>query len=528
MTDRWQRMSTKSRLPVAFWLVVPVGVGYLLAVTHPYWMNLNSDAIHYLTAASNLLEWGTLRTYTGAPLVSYAPLLSVVYAGIGSLGIDLRTAAVVTNVVAYIVLISVVARWLTHAQVAPTVANAALLAVSFAAPATAYHIAPISEPLYFALSVSALYSGWVFVNSGSRLAFAVAIVLAGASALTRWIGVTVVMSIGLFLLWHSSVPLRKRVFTAGFFTGVSLLPFALWVLRNYLLSGTFFGMRERSDYPLREMVFDTLYSIGSWFIPFQFKGRTTLFALLTLALVFCILILLRKLRSLWDKPKYFMTAACVLYVLIYSTVLVLSASSAKFEELGSRMWSPVFVPAALVIACLLEILPKDGILQRIFRAIVALLWMGCLVTGVVSKYNQIVQTFADGPGRFNLREWRHNATFRWVREFQPNGLVFSNFPEPLFWYTGVVGYYTPHHGPMRVASETHPRNGRQFLATVKEHLARGEPVYVIWLDNAQRSGFLWGLEELHDLVDMDVVKKLPDGTVFRVVGVAHEHEEVPQ
>jgi hypothetical protein len=104
-----------------------------------------------------------------------------------------------------------------------------------------------------------------------------------------------------------------------------------------------------------------------------------------------------------------------------------------------------------------------------------------------------------------------------MRNSALKGFFYSNFPEPLYYYTGIVSYQVPHKGPMRVASETLPRNLQQFLGAMQAHAQRRERVYLVWFHNTSRGHYLYSLSDLGRYLRLREVRSLSDGKVVMPV-----------
>lgn len=297
---------------------------------------------------------------------------------------------------------------------------------------------------------------------------------------------------------------------------LALAPFLLWVLRNRWLTGTFFGIREPSDYPIRQMVFDTLWSFHRWVVPVAFENSVPLFA----ALVgFGIVVLMLSLRLEWSNsilPARRGLTLLFLFIGLYALALMTMSRGAKFETLSERLWSPTVVPLALCVVLLQNMLRTSSRLMQMARGMLTLVMIGWCVSGVLFGAEMIAKCYRDGPGVFNTSAWRGSETIRWLRDHRLSGRVYSNFAEPLYYFTGVIAHYSPHKGPMRVASETHPRNLQQFLQKLREDWNAGHRVYLVWFKDKSRSEYLYDLDELREYIALHLIKELPDGAVFEV------------
>lgn len=498
------------------WIPVLAAAGYVLVTTYPYGPGITSDSIHYLTSARHLLAAGALTTYTDEPLVSYAPLLSIVYALIGFSGLGLQLAARLLSAFSFAAVVWITWRWLEEMRLSFKVLWCSVLLVLLARPLLWYAPYALSELPFIALTMCALWQAWRYTQNGDRANLIASGVCAGLSALMRWIGVTTIGAVGVFMLLACHARWRKRLILAAVYVLITLAPFVAWVLRNRLLAGTFFGVREPSNYPLREMVFDTLWSLHRWVVPAAFENSVSLFgAFAATGAVF----LGMAIRLRWRDVNLAVKRAVMLlavFIGLYALALVAMARGAKFEALSERLWSPIVVPLALSLILLWDMLWSSGRLKQVARGLLAITIAGWCVSGLAFGVEMIGKCFRDGPGVFNTSAWRNSETLRWLREYPLNGKVYSNFPEPLYYFTKIVSEQVPHKGPMRVASETHPRNLQQFLQKLHEDWKAGHKVYIVWFANPSRSEYLYSLEEMQKYLSLRTVKEWQDGKVLEV------------
>ncbi|MCL6474540.1 MAG: hypothetical protein K6U75_05755 [Firmicutes bacterium] len=492
-----------------------VAAGYVLVATYPYGAGMTSDSIHYLTAARHLMQRGTLTTYTGEPLVSYAPLLSAVYALLGLTGIDLQLAARLVSAFSFAAVVWITWHWLHEFQIGIKAVWIGATLVLLARPLLWYAPYALSELPFIALTMGALWQSWRYAIGGRWTNLIASSICAGLSVLMRWIGVTTIGTISIFILLAGSFPWKKRLAATAGHLLVTLIPSVLWISRNHLLTGTLFGTREPADYPLREMVFDTLWSLHRWVVPFTFENSVPMFAVFV---ALGISLVGAAIRLQWKGYDAVLRKGLFLLLLstgLYAIALMNMAREAKFEALSERLWSPIAVPLPLCLVLLWTLLQPSGSLARLARGALMAAFVGWYVSGFVFGMEMLSKCFQDGPGVFNTSTWRGSETIRWLRGHPLQGKVYSNFPEPLYYFSGIVSEHTPHQGPMRVASETHPRNLQQFLQKLRNDWKEGRRVYLIWFNNTSRSHYLCPLSELEQLLELRTVRRFPDGKILQ-------------
>jgi len=487
--------------------------GYVFLATAPYGPGITSDSIHYITAAQKLLTIGRMETYTGSPLVSYAPLLPFLYASLAWIAFPILFWARFISAVSFGMVVAIAGRWSWTATGAINWAGLTVALVLFARPLLWYSPYALSELLFVVLTLAALWSLWLFVQNNKPIFLLAAIAFSALSILTRYIGLTAVLAGTLFLLFNLRCIAKERVKYALLYLLPSCVPFVIWLWRNQQVSGTFFGIREASDYRYQEMLFDTLWSWSRWVIPAAFPKSVTLFAVFLILLIGVGVIRLMMGWRTASEPLRRMLWLIVIYIVTYSASLVFAARGAKFEGLSERLWLPVAVPVVLLVTGVAAINVQSRT-TRWFKVFLAVFVAGWIMSGMLFAGRMLRECIGDGPGVFNIAAWRQSPTMRFMQNSALKGVFYSNFPEPLYYYTGVVSYQVPHKGPMRVASETLPRNLQQFLHAMQEHAQHREKVYLIWFHNPSRSHYLYTLSELGEHISLHAVKQLPDGKVL--------------
>ncbi len=498
------------------WMACAFAAGYVFGVSLPHGPGITSDSIHYMTAAHSLLNGGTLSTYTGAPLVSYAPLLSAIYAVWLSIGVGAHVGAVITSAVSFAVVVWIAAVWL-YSVVGDSrrVWVLAVMAVLLTRPLLWYAPYALSELPFMALVMLTLWNTWQYTERGQYRYFWGAGLSGALCPLMRYIGVCAVLAAGLSLLAKSERPFGRRLNLSAGFVGLTLMPVALWAVRNRLVSGTFFGVRQPSDYSLRQMVFETLWSWHRWVTPTAFENSTALFGLAIAVLVVLGGVGLSRTWRLQSGGLQNAFVLLILYVTLYGGVFTVTASGVKFEGFSERLWLPISVPVVLMAAVAFRIVrDEQHWVPKAFRVMLALLAVGWIASGAWMAGETIHKSVHHQLGVFTTAEWRHSDIIGYLREHKLEGRVFSNYPEPLYYLTGIVAEQTPHHGPMRVASETYPRNMQEFLEVV--HGVKDRPVWIVWFNNPSRSHFMWSIHDIGKQIPIALYQGFEDGSIWQV------------
>ena len=235
-------------------LVAALGAAHILVRTSTYGAALGNDAFNYLSAAESLAAGEGLLSPGGGQMVIFAPFFSMAMAFLSLFGLDPVDGGRFLNATAFGLLILASGLWLSRRLESRPIALGAAVAVMASLPLAHSASTLISEPLFTLFTLLALMPLESFLNRRSGApALVLSAVFAALAALTRYIGVTLIISAVLMLLSRRNVSVRQRLKHALAFGAISSLPLAVAMARNQLASGTLFGVRtEASDSPRRD------------------------------------------------------------------------------------------------------------------------------------------------------------------------------------------------------------------------------------------------------------------------------------
>mgnify|MGYP006295360883 FL=1 len=359
-----------------------VGVVLVLVATSRYGPGVSPDSVAYLTAARDLASDGHLGHY----FLKWPPFFPVVLGAVGWVGVEPMTACRVLHALIFGGIIGLSAAWLrgeTDSPVWPvgacvlTVFSTVLLDVSHRA---------WSEPLFILLSLVAL---WAISRSEkeARLKWVLLGALATALAwLTRYIGVTVAVSGGIILFLEDDWSWKKRFGYAGLFLGISGAPIVMWLARNWFISGTLTGQRYPAQVALWENVSRAGSTLAMMFLPDEIvalvPGAAWFLAVIGLASgLVCYAGRQRKQEGLPRSSPT--TKALSVFLIVYVTGLLITATLIRFDPIGMRLLSPVYVPLVLLalvsLADVAEMKKAKGNPEKKSDRAVVLVCLGALV-----------------------------------------------------------------------------------------------------------------------------------------------------
>jgi len=247
----------------------------LILVANSGGIGMNADSTSYLLSAQNLLDgkgldgfaiYGPIEDLT-EPLVHWPPMFPVALSGLGLLGLDPATGARLLNAVLFGINIAL-AGWLTfRLSGARWAAIVAALLVLGAPQVLVLHAMAWSEPLFLALALTTLSLLARYLAGGPLWQLVLAGLTVGAACLTRYVGLTLIVTGGVGLLFRPARKLIGRLWEAALFGGLGGLMVGAWMLRNQLLTGSTSGRTLVFHPPALAALKRGLFTVLTWVAP---------------------------------------------------------------------------------------------------------------------------------------------------------------------------------------------------------------------------------------------------------------------
>lgn len=455
------------------WLCTRSGIGF------------GGDSYYYVNGAQNLLAGHGYSRFAGGdkldPITHFPPFFSLALAVLYSAGLGMTQAPLVLNLFLFglsAVLIGLTLIQNTTSGVFPLLG--ATLFVASAGMLKVYSWA-MSEPLYLVLSIGGvllLVTYFERARWGWMVASAAAL---GLAYLTRYVGLSLIITGFLIILVRYKVPLVQRLKEISLFGVVSLLPVLAFMARNYALTG-YTTNRQVIWHPLEfERFRKGLGLIMGWFLPTQWLTRFGIklsIAGLLLVLVAIIWLDRQRIRQalvrLGTCPS--LGALMLVYLVTYLSQVVLSISLFDYSTpLDDRILSPVFVCILVLVVILLSRL--WSLPSRPMRWVGVGLSLVMLAYSTVGAISQVQKLQADGQG-FTRTKWQDSSLMESIRDLPPEIQVYTNEYSLVWFWTGRAAYAIPsYYDPVTNQSRpTYPDD----LAKMKEKIQHGAAVLALF------------------------------------------------
>ena len=228
------------RFGLGLWLLGGVGTGSIILREFNSGVILERDSPLYISVARNLLEGAGFIDLYGNNLITAAPLFTVVVALVSSVGIDAITAAAYANAVIFGLITVATTTWLRRHIESRFLILWAGCAVILSVLLARSSAAVLTDSLFILLVILSLAALDRFLDTSRRSALVLAAIWTALACLTRYIGVTVLITGWLILLMQSDSPIRQKAKHLAVYSAIAMAPVSGWMLHTYYVSGLLF------------------------------------------------------------------------------------------------------------------------------------------------------------------------------------------------------------------------------------------------------------------------------------------------
>jgi hypothetical protein len=306
--------------------------------------------------------------------------------------------------------------------------------------------------------------------------------VAAYAFVTRFAGITLIATGLALIVFDGSILLIKKIkhLVVFFLTGISLVLINL--IRNHYASGTLSGVREKALRTLGDNLLDIGSVLGGWF---PFIGQHALAG----AIIFCFLVVFAAVQIIYRiiQQQFYAKNETVVYsfFLVYSVFIVAISSISRFEELSSRLLSPMYIPMIWVATSWLP-----NYIQKRNRTLRLVLLFGAVVLFIAFFRNQYKQNadnwegiaYAGIPG-YSEKQWKESPTIKYINANKDtiHGAIYSDAFDGLYYLTGVRSFPLPH----------------KELEVEKKKFLDHTSLIVVWFNDGVNT----------DLIDLDFINK---------------------
>ena len=338
------------------------------------------DSLIYISVADSLVTGDGITTFSGHSSALWPPFYSISIALVGFLGVDSVYAGLLVNAVAFGFVIFGTGIWLRKYTGSQALAIGGAVTVMTSYSLTWLSSNVLSESLFICLTLLALAQLGRLIGSENYRQSAIvwSAVFAALAVVTRYMGITIILTAVILILMHTRLSLSRRLKYVAAYCGISIALLTLWMFRNWLVIGHPIGNRSASGSRAITLA-DILRQIGDVFDLWLFSRNSPgwlgvlLVAVAGLVVVGMIRIgLVRLLRDLGPTLPF------ALFIVVYLLVFAIVFPFASWANVHDRYISPIYVPVIGVSIVLSYHVYKS----IIWGKWVAARWMFVLIVGI--------------------------------------------------------------------------------------------------------------------------------------------------
>jgi len=320
-----------------------VAVFVIGLLTHVGGIGISPDSVSYASTAVNFREHFEMMNYNGKPLVAfplgYPLVLSILYLLTGIRPVQMGPFL---NMILYVALILIASRIMRSCREKSGIYRILILTLMALSPCL-WEVYQMlwSETLFLVLTLLFVDAWTSFNEKGTVKALVWAALIAAMAMLTRFAGITLIATGAALLLFDGSISIRKKIGQILLFvlTGISLVSINLF--RNHYAAGTLSGVRQLAERTLTDNLLSIGNVMGNW-MPFLGANEW-------LGAAFFLVLLISAIASLCYRilqQQYYRQTETVLFgfFAIYAVFMLAVSSVSRFEELSSRLLSPMYLP----------------------------------------------------------------------------------------------------------------------------------------------------------------------------------------
>lgn len=505
-----------------------IAAGLVLAREAAWGVALSWDSVQYVATARNLLDHPLEFMQTGGAhqdenAYRFWPPLYPVLLAAGSFGaLDQLDVAGPLNAIAFGFTVFVAGTWLRRCVRSRFLLVWGCLALMLALPVAGIAAWAMSEPPFILFALLALLRAEAYRREGKRSALVQAAVLTALACLTRYMGVAVLAAVvPLLLARHGPSPAeRLRAVAACAF--LSLVPLALWIVRNALVLGEPTGNALPVDYSLPAVLFDLLKLLGTWAVHpgSGWWGRAAA-ALLALAIA-AALLNVRRTRFADARWQALLLLGCfaVIFVILHLTAMF---TGNTWHGIHERHISPIYIPLLIVVVVVLDHLlarperanpsPPTGSPYFDQRTAIHFCLIASLsfwiIIGAKVNADDIRERNSESSENYASGFWENSEIMKHLAPHRDRG-VYSNYPAALYVHRPGFREYGELKENLATGYNTNLTRFIEELAT--------EGDSIVWFHAPIHPRFRYDADDLRALPGLDLVAEADDGVLFRIRG----------
>lgn len=477
-----------------------IACGFIYFFTRHSGIGISPDSVVYVSVAENISKHARFVDFNEWPLVDFPagyPCFLALCSWLSGLPV-LRVLPWVNGILfsAVMVLASIIISYHTKSSRLYKLLFLLLLACS-PCLLEVYSMA-WSETLFIFWILLFMIAARAYLRAQTVLTILLMGLVAALAFVTRYAGISVVITGGLLILLDGELTMAKKIKHALLFGITSISLATINLVHNMRITGNPTGVREKALRSFSDNIAQFCEVIGSWF-PFM-QGHGTLVIILS-GLIFMAGICKLLYRSL--QQQYFHTIETIIacFFIVYLLFMLTIASVSRFEDMSGRLLSPAYIPVLLIATS--WIVPFYRKLTQAKKYILLAIAI-CFYSAWQYHHYQLNAEAWDGikdagiPG-YTEDSWTQSPTVHFIRQNKAAfpGTVYSNANDAVYFLTGLHAMPLPH----------------KELSLEKHVFLQHPSFYLIWFNDGENPDLV-GLDFIKRHKQLQSVRSFGDGAIY--------------
>jgi len=464
-------------------------------------IGISPDSIMYASTAHSIYAHGSLITFNGGPLVFfpvfYPFFLSVV---LFISRVDTILAAPVINGLLFAIVIFtsgyIISKFKSHSLVYKWLI---LIAIVMSPALLEIYTYLWSETLFIFEVMLFVWAYYHYMQKHNMISLLLLSILVAISCITRYAGVTLIVTGGLMLLLDNQLAIRKKTGHILIFGFVSISLLVVNLIINRLATGLSTGTREPSITPLSK----NLYYFGTVMCDWMALPQTFYPYAIALA---CIILGFLVGLLVWKFYKGKINTGesiIIMFAAVYGIFIPVLASFSRFEPLNSRLLSPMFICLLIgATSWIPDVIKRVNITKQVIFAIpfVVLMLAFEYAVGAIDYQRYDDENDYGVPG-YTDDDWNKSEFITFLKThkdiYKPGVPKYSDADEAVYFFTQSNAILLPH---------------RYFTNTVKQFYGV-KHYYLIWFNSLNNTELI-GLQDIVKREKLTKLYQLKDGAIY--------------
>lgn len=489
----------------------------MILFTTRWGAGVSTDSITYIDVARNFLKGYGLSNDPGNPMTHYPPLYPVLLSISGLVGVDPLDGVRWLQMLLFCATIAIAGFMLYRATGGSAIACIIGLLLLLTANTLIYvYSFAWSEGLFIALCLAGFLLLGEYLQKPKGVLLVTSAIVTGLALLTRYAGVSAVLTGCLCIVALSRASLPRRLLVTAIFGIVALCPVSLWLLRNSMVSSTLTN-RSLTIHPIKfDQVKTGILTLSNWLcLPqdWTLSVRIGLLVLCAALILTGYVIFLKHNKDHENRRMLFVPSLFIIFTFSYLLVLGISISFVDAHTpLSMRILSPMYVIGVIGIVCLsymVWLTCKKRHMAAILILVISFLFLSNQSIKTASFANSL--HLYGSSSSFLNKYWRQSPLIQIIKSLPDDIAIYTNAPDPI--------KLLARKGSMMLPAKLNPSsriNNKEYpsqFADMVTAIQKGKSV-LVYCSGITWRWYLPANKEIAQTTHLPVLYQGRDGTIY--------------